>query len=253
MSSDANKAISNKARYGDFAHETISAKQRPYVSNATDQLVKVIAKEVNRHKLSYEQLKRVFREVRTRCHLETPKQGTKLIELPSDADLEKFFSVINDPVHKLIFKFLLGTGLRIAELCALEVRRIDFTQNTAFIKEGKGRKDRVIVFGNNLKSKLELYLAGRNNRYLFESTLQSKYTPRRIQQLAVQYSKASEVRIHPHLLRHIFATKLAEAGLSEDQRAVLCGHSKSSNAQQIYTHLSLAGVKNQAIDALDKI
>ena len=111
----------------------------------------------------------------------------------------------------------------------------------------------MIAFGHKLKSLLELYLAGKNNRYLFESNNRTKFSTRRIQQIAMEYSEASGIKIHPHLLRHLFATKLAEAGLSEDQRAVLCGHSPNSNAQQIYTHLSLAGVKDEAIKALDSL
>lgn len=248
MSSNADKPVLTKTNHSSFAHAKKSANQRPYIQNANEQLVKLIAREVNRHKLSYEQLRRIFRDVRTRCRIEAPSYKNKLIELPTNADLERFFSTISDPLHKLLFQVLLGTGLRVSELCSLEVARIDFSNNTAFIKGGK---DRVIVFGNHLKESLKLYLSGRNNRYLFESVNRTKFSSRRIQQIAKVYSEKSGVKINPHLLRHLFATKLAEAGLSEDQRAILCGHSPNSNAQQIYTHLSLAGVKDEAIKALD--
>lgn len=251
MTSDIIKSSSENVIAADFAHKKISTKQRPYRSNSLDRLMRDICKEVRHHKLSYEQLKSIFKEVRVRCDIETPRTIEKLIQLPTAADLEKYFSFIDDPIHKLIFKTLLGTGLRISEICALEVRTVNLAENTAFIKEGKGGKDRIVVFGHNLKNQLELYLAGRNNRYLFESSLNTKFSSRRIQQLALFYSGKSGVKINPHLLRHIFATRLAERSLTEDQRSVLCGHSKNSKVQQTYTHLSLAGVKVQAIEALD--
>lgn len=231
---------------GDFAHGRAGA------YSSIQRLIKVIVREVNHHKLSYDQLKRIFKEVRDKTGVEAPKKKESLLELPTDEQLHTFFNSINDPIHKLIFRFLLGTGLRVSELCNLEVSRIDFANNQFFVKEGKGGKDRVGLMSDHLKQDAQLYLAGKRNKYLFETIRATKFSPRRIQQLADCYSLKSGVHIYPHLMRHLYATKLAQAGLSEDQRKVLCGHSKNSDAQQIYTHLSLSGIKEDAIKVINE-
>lgn len=231
----------------EFAHN------RPGTYSAISKLVKAICKEVNHHKLNYDQLKRVFKEVRDRTGVEVPRKKETLLELPTDEQLRHFFDSIQDPIHKLIFKFLIGTGLRISEACSLEVRRIDFEKNMLFVHQGKGSKDRIAVMSDHLKNELQIYLAGKKNRYLFETIRADKFSPRRIQQMADIYSKKSGVHIYPHLMRHLYATKLCEAGISEDHRKILCGHAKNSDAQQIYTHLTLAPIKEDAIKALNNI
>lgn len=227
--------------------------QKSYAYSDLKRLVNLICREVNHHKLNYEHLKRIFKEVRDRTGIEIPRKKEKLIELPTDEQVKKFFDSIDDPIHKLIFKFLVGTGLRVSEACSLEVKRIDFDKNLIFVFQGKGSKDRVAVMSDTLKEELKIYLAGRKNRYLFETIRASKFSTRRVQQMAEIYSKKSGVHIHAHLCRHMFATHLALAGISEDHRKVLCGHSKNSDAQQIYTHISLSGIKENAITALNNL
>lgn len=247
MSSKPNNHNLLKVVDEDFVHN------RPGTYSAVNRLVKAICREVNHHRLNYDQLKRIFKEVRDRTGVEVPRKKEKLIELPNDEQLRTFFDSINDPIHKLIFKFLIGTGLRISEACNLEVKRIDFDKNLIFVHLGKGSKDRVTVMSDNLKNELQIYLAGRKNRYLFETIRADKFSPRRVQQMAGIYSKKSGIHIYPHLMRHLYATKLAEAGISEDHRKILCGHSKNSDAQQIYTHLTLAPIKEDAIKALNNL
>lgn len=220
-------------------------------NSAISRLVRNISREVKHHRLNYDQLKRVFREVRERTGVEVPRRKETLLELPTDEQLRHFFECIHDPIHKLIFKFLIGTGLRISEACNLEVRRIDFDKNLLFVHRGKGGKDRVAVMGDTLKAELQIYLAGKKNRYLFETIRADKFSSRRVQQMAENYSKKSGVYVYPHLMRHLYATKLAEAGISEDQRKILCGHSKNSDAQQIYTHLTLNSIKEDVIKVLN--
>lgn len=233
---------------GNFAHGFTSANSSPI-----ERIIKLLGREVRQNKISYDQLKRIFREVRSRCDIKVPQKSQTLIQLPTTEQLKQFLKSVENPVHLLIIKTLLGTGLRVSELCNIEVSQIDFSKNQIFVHQGKGSKDRIAVMSSQLKAQIQLYLANRKNRYLFESERSDKFSPRRIQQIFVQNSKNSGIYMHPHLCRHVFATSLAQEGLSEDQRAVLCGHSKGSDAQQIYTHLSLAGIKDQAIEILDRL
>ena len=100
---------------------------------------KFLIHHTRKHRLNYDQLSRVFRIVRERCNIEVPKPNrNELIELPTEEELKRFYNSIPNPIHKLVFKVLEGTGLRIAELVSLEVSRIDFQTNQLFVSEGKG-------------------------------------------------------------------------------------------------------------------
>lgn len=217
-------------------------------------LIKAIARSVNQHKIQYDQLRYVFKAVRQQCELEAPNRGQKLYELPTEDEMSRFFGVIENPVHRLIFEFLDGSGLRVAELCNLEVSRIDFKNNTVFVKEGKGRKDRMTIVGNRLLEKIRLYLDGRNNRYLFESNRHTRFTTRRIEQLCKRYKDLAGIErdITPHTFRHRWNTRLAEGGVSREGREILAGHSKGSATQDIYTHMGVGGMKDEVIAILDK-
>lgn len=227
--------------------------QRRYAQSPITRISKQLAREARRHRLSYEQLKRIFSNVREECGIEVPRIKNKVLELPSEADLKKWFDVIQDPIHRLVFQTLLQTGLRVNELCHLEVRHLDLINNQALVKNGKGSKDRFIAIGNRLRAALEIYLAGKNSRYVFETIRNSKFSKRRIQMLAEEYSRKSKISIHCHMMRHLYISRLAMRGMSSDQRGVLAGHAESSRneLQARYTHLSLQGIKEDAIKALD--
>ena len=122
-----------------------------------------------------------------------------------------------------------------------------------FIKNAKGGKDRIIPFGNRLKDKLLLHLDGKNNIYLFESNRNSRFSVRRIEQICEQYVTKSGIatKITPHTFRHIYNTYLAENKVSKENRMLLTGH-ESEEAQDIYTHLALGGIKDEIIEILDR-
>ncbi len=232
-----------------FVNNTGGTKSRP-VAEATKSLLF----HARKYKMDYHQLRQVFRNVRIKCNIEVPKvERNRLLELPTTDEMQKFYDTIKDPVHKLIFEFLDGTGLRVAELVNLKVARIDFETNQCFVSGGKGDKDRIVLFGNKLKERLKLYLEGRKLTYLFESKFHYRYTTRRIEQLCAQYKKKSGITkdLTPHTFRHRFMTLLAQAGVTEEKRAILAGHS-DSDTQKIYTHLTLGGIKAEAISVLDK-
>lgn len=231
------------------------ADQDSFAKSPIQMLIKKVTKETNRHKLNYQQLKYIFRAVRDNCQIEVPgKPKRKLRELPTRDEIKSFYSVIAKPMHKLIFETLEGTGLRVAELCDLMVHRIDFTSNLVFISEGKGKKDRVIVIGNLLLEKIQIYLSNRRNKFLYETSRHTKFSPRRIEQLCREYKLLAGITkdLTPHTFRHIWNTRLAEAGVSEERRAILAGH-ENNETQKIYTHLSGAAIKDEILPILDGV
>jgi integrase len=230
----------------DFADQILNAKSN------IQRCIKVLIKETNKHKYNYDQLRYMFRRVREECGIVVNDNKKSLYELPTKSQLDEFYAVIHNPIHKLIFEFLQGTGLRVSELCKLEISRIDFDQNLIFIKEGKGKKDRVVPFGNKLKDKLKIYLADRKNKYLFESNRNSKYSTRRIEQICENYLSRSQInlKISPHTFRHIYFSFLAANKVSKEHRMLIAGHA-NGKTQDIYSHLTINGIKDDVIQIID--
>jgi len=218
-----------------------------------EDLRKLLIKETNLNKFSYETLKGLFRDIRKTCDIHPPMKGRKLYELPTTEELVSFYNVV-PPEHKIIFKTLEGTGLRVAEFCNLQTVNIDWANNTIFIKNGKGGVDRKIVLGNRLKELLQAYLVGRDNKYLFESNRHTKYTPRRIQQLIEKYRELGGItkKFTVHTFRHMHYSFLAEKKISKEYRAMLAGHN-DDKTQDIYTHLGIGGIKEELIKILDML
>ncbi len=218
------------------------------------QIISQLVRATNRHKISYDQLRFIFKTVRERCEVVPPKKRHRLFELPTNEELNRFYEVIDNPIHKLIFETLEGTGLRVRELSNLKVNQVDFDNNIIKVIEGKGRKDRVTVIGEKLKEKLKLYLSTQNNIYLFESRFNKKFSTRRLQQICQEYHAKSSVesKISCHTFRHIWNTRLAMANIPREKREILAGHSAGSKTQDIYTHLSVGGIKDEVIGVLDK-
>jgi integrase/recombinase XerD len=228
---------------------TQSGRAKSHISEVISQLVR----STNKHKLTYDQLRYILRIVRDKCGVKCPQKVKRLPQMPTIEELEVFYSSISNPVHNLIYKVLEGTGLRIRELTNLKVADIDFGNNTIFVKQGKGSKDRVAIMGNSLKDKLQIYLDGRNNTYLFESNRNTKFTTRRIQQLCTKYAKGITTPIHCHTFRHLFITNLADNNISREIREIVVGHAKGSKAHDVYMHLTVGNSnKEEIINILDK-
>ncbi len=242
------KALSfNRLSMDDFAVGDADTK---YISA---RLIRMLVLATNKHKLDYGSLRYIHRQVIKRTKLDIPRKPKKLYELPTSDELDRFFEVISDPQVKLIFLVLHNCGLRVSEVCSIEVAKIDFQAKTIFIT-GKGNKDRIIPITNKLADKILLFLSGRNHRYLFETKLGTPYSTRRVEQLCQEIKEAANInkKLSPHTFRHLFFSKLAEMGLDIDIRAMIAGHA-NSRTQEIYTHIGLAGSKDLIIETLEKM
>ncbi len=144
-----------------------------------------------------------------------------------------------------ILELLYATGIRCSELIAIKMGDIDMQQKTVRIM-GKGKKERIVLFGNQAKEKLEKYIkeerigSSTPDEHLFLSHHHKKLTSRSIQRIIAMFRpflKGSRP-ITPHKIRHTFATHLLNQGT--DLRIVqeLLGHEKLSSTEK-YTHVSL--------------
>ena len=170
---------------------------------------------------------------------------------------------------RAMLELLYGGGLRISELVSLDVGQVNFAEGSAII-HGKGSKERVVLFGEPAMQALERYLvAGRPalidargmarrrsgaEPALFLNRFGGRLTARSVQSLIKRHAVAAgiPVDVHPHLLRHSFATHLLDGGA--DLRIVqdLLGHS-SANTTQIYTHVSQARQAQVSAAAWEKV
>lgn len=176
-----------------------------------------------------------------------PKSPRKLPKT-LDADSAGHFVALtgDDPLalrDRAILELFYSSGLRLSELVALDVTHLDLGDARVRVL-GKGRKERELPVGSHAISALRAWLearrglASRDCTALFVSQRGGRLSARAIQdrfhKLSVGQGMAS--RIHPHMLRHSFASHLLES--SGDLRAVqeLLGHANLSTTQ-IYTHL----------------
>ena len=156
---------------------------------------------------------------------------------------------------KAIIEVLYSSGLRLAELIGLDLSDLDLQQGLISVT-GKGKKSRRVPLGSKAIEAIQAWLKRRteinvtDSEAVFVSQNGKRLAARSIQQRLRHWAQkqAMASHIHPHMLRHSFASHILES--SGDLRAVqeLLGHSDISTTQ-IYTHLDfqhLAKVYDQA-------
>ncbi len=156
---------------------------------------------------------------------------------------------------KAIMELFYSSGLRLAELLSLDIDSIDARDGTVQVT-GKGAKSRVVPVGRHALAAIAAWLKSRatlaplEQKALFISCTGQRLSPRTIQKRLQQWAvkQGIDTSLHPHMLRHSFATHLLES--SGDLRAVqeLLGHADIATTQ-VYTHLDfqhLAKVYDQA-------
>ena len=182
--------------------------------------------------------------------IKNPRKDNSLPKFVREIDIDKMFLIpdTRNPLGQrnlLIIRMLYATGVRVSELVNIRLSDIDISERTIRIM-GKGSKERIVVFGNNTKEILELYLnSGRyklsrgNNDYLFlnkdGNVLSDRYVRKIIDDIVVKASV--QMHVSPHMLRHTFATAMLNNGADLVSVSDLLGH-ESLNTTSIYTHVS---------------
>lgn len=197
--------------------------------------------------------------------VELPKQEKKLPKFVYPEEIEALFNSVDTTKaigkrDKLILEFLYGTGVRVGELCAIEIKDIDFYQNLVLI-HGKGSKDRLVPIHNLLSEGLKDYILLTRPEFLLRSqnkendTLLLNFkgtslTQRGVRLIIKRITDNCEetLRLSPHKLRHSFATHLLNNGADLRSVQELLGHSHLSSTQ-IYTHVTKESLKDSYMNA----
>jgi len=192
-------------------------------------------------------IKKEFNDVRI------PKKDKKLPEVLSKEEVLKLLNSAETRKSRLMLSLLYSSGLRVSELVHLKPSDISFTENTGWVRGGKGSKDRMFILSNGLGIELQEYLKKHKEyRYLFSQD--KPLTTRNVQKIVKHVRTRADIqkRVTPHTLRHSFATHLLEAGTDLRKIQVLLGHS-SLNTTSLYTHISSDELKKipNPLDNLD--
>jgi site-specific recombinase XerD len=183
--------------------------------------------------------------LREKLKLAHPKRNKTIPEILSVDEIRKLINIVNNIKHKLILRLLYGCGLRVSELVNLRKEDFNFSEGLIHIKLGKGRKDRFVNIPNSIKEELESYYKLNNSEYFFESNRKGKLTTATIQKIVKNSARKAGIKknVHPHTLRHSFATHLLESGVDLRIIQKLLGHSDIKTTQ-VYLSVSNQLIKN---------
>ena len=185
-------------------------------------------------------------------HVSIPKLEKRLPAFFYEEEMEKLLESIDTtkPLgqrNQALVEFLYATGVRVSECSGVRVVDLDMTTGVVLIR-GKGKKERYVPFGSHAMRAIQVYIEdgrrkllqdGPDHGMLFVNHRGRPLTNRGIRHILEQIIKKAGLTqsIHPHMIRHSFATHLLNQGADLRTVQELLGHSRLSTTQ-IYTHVS---------------
>lgn len=179
---------------------------------------------------------RAPKSARNLPHTLSPDEAVRMVDLPATDDV----LAVRD---KAMFELLYSSGLRLAELVGLDPAALDFADGSVRVT-GKGNKTRIVPLGSHAATALQQWLQARimlaknDEPALFISRNGARISARSVQLRMKEWGVKQGIssNVHPHLLRHSFASHVLQS--SGDLRAVqeMLGHASISTTQ-VYTHL----------------
>lgn len=178
--------------------------------------------------------------------IKTPRSIKKLPIVLSKKEIKQLLERTYNIKHKLIIELLYSTGLRLSECVNIRYKDLELSENTGWVRNGKGGKDRIFIISETFKKDLLDYMEKKGdteNGFIF-TVNGRKMSPRGIQHaIKISAERAGiEKNVHVHTLRHSFATHLLENGVDIRKIQHLLGHT-SLQTTQIYTQVSSDEIK----------
>ncbi len=155
----------------------------------------------------------------------------------SETEAAKLIDAAESPRDRAVLEIFYATGCRLAEVAGMRVEHIDFPAGEIRVL-GKGNKERIVLFGREAAAALRRYLAGRKTGPLFRNNRGRALNHRSLAKIVHNVAgRAGLSGVHPHTLRHSFATHLLNRGADIRFVQELLGHTSVSTTQ-IYTHVA---------------
>lgn len=164
----------------------------------------------------------------------------------SEEEIILIQDVCTDIREVALIDFLYSTGVRVSELCELNIENIDFDKREAVVF-GKGVKERIAYFDSRTKIHLQKYINSRedNNKALFVSSIApyNRLTKSGVEYIIAEIGMRSGVeKCHPHRFRRTLATRLIDRGVPIEQVQKILGHTKIETTL-IYAEVNQCNVK----------
>lgn len=168
-----------------------------------------------------------------------PKKEHRLPTILSKEEILRIAQALENPKHRLMIELMYASGLRVSEVVRLRVQGVNLDELTLFVRDGKGKKDRLTVFSERLKQPLSYQTEGKGpNELVFPGPEGKTLTTRSVQKVFQGALAASGTRKNAtcHTLRHSFATHLLEAGTDIRYIQELLGHARLETTR-VYTNV----------------
>ncbi|RLQ95754.1 tyrosine recombinase XerC [Falsibacillus albus] len=185
-----------------------------------------------------------------------PKSNVRLPKFFYEEELQVLFEAAHEPTllgarNLALLELLYATGIRVSECADIHLKDIDFHLSTVLVR-GKGKKERYVLFGSHAHEALEEYINNSRGKlmgsaehpYLFVNARGKHLTVRGIRYILNELIKKASLtnKMHPHMLRHTFATHLLNQGADLRTVQELLGHEHLSSTQ-VYTHVTKEHLK----------
>ena len=175
-----------------------------------------------------------------------PKQAFQLPTILSQEEVVRLIDAANTPFHRTVLMTLYATGMRRAELTHLKVTDVDSQRMVIHVRGGKGRKDRDVMLSRmlleelrehwrRLRRKPSVWLFPGHSDHSGDRPIDTKTVWHACHEAAQR--AGLQKAVHPHTLRHCFATHLLEAGADLRTIQMLLGH-RDLEETTIYLHVS---------------
>ena len=179
-------------------------------------------------------------------NIKRPKRERKLPTVLTTDEIKSMLNNCETKKSKIMLSLLYATGMRVSEITNLKASDIVFEENIGYIRQAKGRKDRIFNLPELLVKDLQKQVKKQkelDQRYLFSGP-KAQLSTRNLQKIVQKTAKRAGIKkeVHPHTLRHSFATHLLESGVDIRKIQELLGHADLSTTQ-IYTHISKEELK----------
>lgn len=190
--------------------------------------------------------------------IKRPKKEKHIPVVMTKEEVKRLINSLYSYKSRLMISMLYACGFRVSELMNLKLSDLNFEEKTGFVKQGKGRKDRLFNIPEFLLEDIKKQVEEQkklNSELLFSNPTDSnkKLSASNIEKIVRKATIRAGIKkdVHCHTLRHSFATHLLENGVDLRSIQTLLGHSSISTTE-LYTHISTEQIKSvkSPIDSL---
>ena len=245
LNSDETNALSLEhfKEYGVYLHESVKKRNGDRLADSSVQNSMRAVKAFYNYAIEQQYIPDFSRS------LKLPKAHSKEQRILDDDEINKLLSMFGDSFtdlrNKCMIAYMLDCGLRRGEISRINIGDVDLKSRITIVK-GKGGKQRTVPMGRLSAELLQAYISsyrcncGVNSPLFIDERIKERCTDNLIKQMFKRLKKSSGIaRLHPHLLRHTFATYyIADGGDLETLRIIL-GHANIQTTQR-YLHLAFS-------------